>query len=36
MTTSSQRRMPTYFLSQGGGPWPWLTGPLRDNMAELE
>ncbi len=36
MTTSSQRRMPTYFLSHGGGPWPWLTGPIRDNMAELE
>lgn len=29
-------RQPTYFLSHGGGPWPWLTGPLRDGMAELE
>jgi aromatic ring-opening dioxygenase catalytic subunit (LigB family) len=36
MTTSSRRRMPTYFLSHGGGPWPWLTGPIRDNMAALE
>ncbi len=36
MTTSSRRRMPTYFLSHGGGPWPWLTGPLRDAMAQLE
>jgi aromatic ring-opening dioxygenase catalytic subunit (LigB family) len=29
-------RMPTYFLSHGGGPWPWLTGPIRDGMAQLE
>lgn len=32
----SSRRMPTYFLSHGGGPWPWLTGPLREGMAQLE
>lgn len=29
-------RMPTYFLSHGGGPWPWLDGPMRDSMTELE
>lgn len=29
-------RMPTYFLSHGGGPWPWLDGPMRDSMALLE
>jgi aromatic ring-opening dioxygenase catalytic subunit (LigB family) len=28
--------LPTYFLSHGGGPWPWLTGPMRDSMALLE
>jgi Uncharacterized conserved protein len=28
--------LPTYFLSHGGGPWPWLTGPMRDSMAQLE
>lgn len=28
--------MPTYFLSHGGGPWPWLDGPMRDAMDELE
>jgi len=28
--------MPTYFLSHGGGPWPWLDGPMRDAMAHLE
>lgn len=32
MTTT----LPTYFLSHGGGPWPWLDGPMRDAMAELE
>lgn len=28
--------LPTYFLSHGGGPWPWLDGPMRDAMDELE
>ncbi len=28
--------MPTYFLSHGGGPWPWLDGPMRDAMDQLE
>lgn len=28
--------LPTYFLSHGGGPWPWLDGPMRDAMATLE
>jgi aromatic ring-opening dioxygenase catalytic subunit (LigB family) len=36
MTANTQRRMPTYFLSHGGGPWPWLTGPIRDGMVQLE
>jgi len=37
MTTTDQaKRQPVYFLSHGGGPWPWLTGPLRDAMGELE
>ena len=34
MTT--QTRMPTYFISHGGGPWPWLDGPMREGMAQLE
>src|SRR4051794_26812428 len=29
------KRQPVYFLSHGGGPWPWLTGPLRDGMGNL-
>lgn len=28
--------LPTYFLSHGGGPWPWLSGPMRDGMVQLE
>lgn len=29
-------RLPTYFLCHGGGPWPWLHGPLRQMLARLE
>ena len=29
-------RMPTYFLSHGGGPWPWLDGPFRRQFDTLE
>ena len=29
-------RMPTYFLSHGGGPWPYMTGPFRRNFDWLE
>jgi aromatic ring-opening dioxygenase catalytic subunit (LigB family) len=36
MSADRSVRMPTYYLSHGGGPWPWLTGPMRDAMAELE
>jgi aromatic ring-opening dioxygenase catalytic subunit (LigB family) len=28
--------LPTYFLSHGGGPWPYMTGEFRDNLAQLE
>jgi aromatic ring-opening dioxygenase catalytic subunit (LigB family) len=34
--TDTQRRQPTYFLSHGGGPWPWMTGPFRDAQNQLE
>lgn len=30
------QRLPTYFLSHGGGPWPWLDGPVRDKYDQLE
>ena len=29
-------RLPTYFLSHGGGPWPWLDGPFRRQFDALE
>ena len=28
-------RLPTYFISHGGGPWPWLPD-MRKMMATLE
>ena len=33
---TSTVRMPTYFLSHGGGPWPYMTGPFRKNFEWLE
>jgi aromatic ring-opening dioxygenase catalytic subunit (LigB family) len=30
------KRLPTYFLSHGGGPWPWLEGPFRRQFDRLE
>jgi hypothetical protein len=29
-------RMPTFFLSHGGGPWPYLHGDIRTTFALLE
>jgi len=29
-------RLPTYFISHGGGPWPWLEGDLRRQFDRLE
>jgi aromatic ring-opening dioxygenase catalytic subunit (LigB family) len=29
-------RLPTYFISHGGGPWPWLEGDFRRNFDTLE
>lgn len=29
-------RLPTYFISHGGGPWPWLTGRFRREFDRLE
>lgn len=30
------KKMPVYFISHGGGPWPWLSGPYRDAYHHLE
>jgi aromatic ring-opening dioxygenase catalytic subunit (LigB family) len=29
-------RLPTFFLSHGGGPWPYTTGEIRREFASLE
>lgn len=29
-------RLPTYFVSHGGGPWPWMEGDFRRNFDVLE
>ncbi len=40
MTTStisgSASRLPTYFISHGGGPWPWMKAEMGDTYARLE
>ena len=28
-------KLPTYFISHGGGPWPWLPD-MRQRLATLE
>jgi aromatic ring-opening dioxygenase catalytic subunit (LigB family) len=30
------KRLPTFFISHGGGPWPWLEGPFRRQFDRLE
>lgn len=32
----SASRLPTYFISHGGGPWPYMTGEFRSNFDVLE
>jgi len=29
-------RLPTYFISHGGGPWPWMKAEMGDTYARLE
>ena len=29
-------RLPTYFISHGGGPWPYMSGEFRHNFDRLE
>ena len=29
-------RMPVYFLSHGGGPWPFMQGKMRERYTLLE
>jgi aromatic ring-opening dioxygenase catalytic subunit (LigB family) len=30
------KRLPTYFISHGGGPWPWMEGDFRRQFDALE
>ncbi|TWB87766.1 aromatic ring-opening dioxygenase catalytic subunit (LigB family) [Bradyrhizobium macuxiense] len=32
----STRRLPTYYLSHGGGPWPYMEGAMRGRFDKLE
>jgi aromatic ring-opening dioxygenase catalytic subunit (LigB family) len=32
----SGRRLPTYFLSHGGGPWPYMEAGMRRRFNKLE
>jgi aromatic ring-opening dioxygenase catalytic subunit (LigB family) len=32
----SAARLPTFFISHGGGPWPYMTGDFRRNFDRLE
>lgn len=34
--TGGGRRLPTYFISHGGGPWPWLKGEMPGVYDRLE
>ncbi len=35
-TANQQMRLPTYFISHGGGPWPWLKEGMRGAYDKLE
>ncbi len=34
--TASQTRLPAYFVSHGGGPWPWIKDMLPGDWTQLE
>lgn len=34
--TPNARRLPTYFISHGGGPWPWMKEQMGPVYAQLE
>ena len=34
--THASTRLPTYFLSHGGGPWPYMDGAFRAHFTQLE
>ncbi len=36
MTVSTASRLPTYYVSHGGGPWPWMKDLMPFDMSALE
>jgi len=32
----SHQRLPTYYLSHGGGPWPYMEDAMRRRLDKLE
>jgi aromatic ring-opening dioxygenase catalytic subunit (LigB family) len=36
MTHPAKPRLPTYFISHGGGPWPWMKAEMGATYAKLE
>lgn len=36
MTDTTTSRLPTYFISHGGGPWPWMKREMGPVYAQLE
>ncbi|MGY5805618.1 DODA-type extradiol aromatic ring-opening family dioxygenase [Rhizobium sp. LEGMi12c] len=32
----NKHRLPTFFISHGGGPWPYMSGEFRNNFDKLE
>jgi len=36
MQSVTSLRLPTYFVSHGGGPWPYMSGEFRRNFDKLE
>ncbi|MEJ8821722.1 class III extradiol ring-cleavage dioxygenase [Variovorax humicola] len=36
MTSTTNSRLPTYFISHGGGPWPWMKKEMGNAYARLE
>lgn len=34
--THPENRLPTYFISHGGGPWPWIKDQMPGDLSRLE
>ena len=36
MSDTTRRRLPTYFISHGGGPWPWIMDQMPGDWQPLK